>query len=344
MRYFLSFLCGLGIKRFSWFLFWGLSYPLCGQDAHFSQFYAAPLSLNPALAGLSPDARFAFNFRSQWPKLPGEFVSYQLAYDQGFTEARNGLGLLLQLDRAGSAGVRSLNAQVMYAYTLAFEQFAVRAGLSLGYGNRNLDYFQLVFGDQLTNLGLNGQPTLENGLENINVNYWEVGTGLLFYTENFWFGVAGHHLNQPNQSLGNDNDPLPRKISVQAGYKFIRYRPGRNRRDGYDFALMPAVYYSQQGDFRQLDLGANVFLSPVIFGLWYRGVPVSQSYNGALVAMSGFKYQGFRFLYSYDLPMGRFASATGGAHEISLALQLGEWEKKTPLSPPLQSACLPRLG
>ena len=44
---------------------------LKGQDPHFSQYYANPLYLNPALAGSQICPRLAFNFRSQWPSITG---------------------------------------------------------------------------------------------------------------------------------------------------------------------------------------------------------------------------------------------------------------------------------
>ena len=44
---------------------------LKGQDPHFSQYYANPLYLNPALAGAQICPRLAFNFRNQWPSITG---------------------------------------------------------------------------------------------------------------------------------------------------------------------------------------------------------------------------------------------------------------------------------
>ncbi|MEL7160766.1 MAG: type IX secretion system membrane protein PorP/SprF, partial [Bacteroidota bacterium] len=52
--------------RFSLFVFLaacGLG--LQAQDPMFSQFYAAPLRLNPALAGVSTAPRVALNYRTQ---------------------------------------------------------------------------------------------------------------------------------------------------------------------------------------------------------------------------------------------------------------------------------------
>ena len=139
--------------------------PLRAQDPHFSQFYASTISINPAFTGTgSYEGRFTLNYRSQWPKLPGEFVTYQFSYDHQFLPTRNNLGFYASLDQAGSAGVRSVNLNLTYAYTLPINEiFTLRAGMQLGYGNRSLDYFKLIFGDQLSNFGATGAASAEPG-------------------------------------------------------------------------------------------------------------------------------------------------------------------------------------
>ena len=187
--------------------------PLRAQDPHFSQFYASTISINPAFTGTgSYEGRFTFNYRSQWPKLPGEFVTYQFSYDHQFLPTRNNLGFYASLDQAGSAGVRSVNLNLTYAYTLPINEiFTLRAGMQLGYGNRSLDYFKLIFGDQLSNFGATGAASAEPG-QGGNVSFVDVGVGFLGYTENFWLGVSGFHLNQPNQSLTNNPETSTNEI------------------------------------------------------------------------------------------------------------------------------------
>lgn len=301
------------------------------QDPHFSQFNTSPLNLNPAFTGATLEGRFAFNYRAQWTKIPGEFFTYQAAYDHNLREYNSGVGVLAQIDQAGSGGFRSTNVQLLYAYDLNFGDFAVKAGLSLGYGNRSLNYYQLVFGDQLADNGSGFTGTVSNDptIRDANVDYLDASAGLLFYGENFWLGVSALHLNQPNQGfVSGIEERLPMRIALQGGLKFTQYRRLNSVHADYDMALMPGFYYSQQGDFRQLDLGFNAYLSPIIVGLWYRGVPIQASYNGALVMMGGFRYKSLAFLYSYDATVGKLAGLIGGAHEISLSIKIGNLETK----------------
>ena len=45
------------------------------QDPQFSQFYAAPLYINPAFTGASEYTRIGANYRNQWPGISGSFVT-----------------------------------------------------------------------------------------------------------------------------------------------------------------------------------------------------------------------------------------------------------------------------
>ncbi len=296
---------------------------LKAQDPHFSQYYASPVYLNPALTGTCDEGRFLFNYRTQWPSLPGEFVSYNVSYDHNFRNSGSNLGFLANLDRAGSAGFQSVNLSAIYAYTIKLnDDWALKAGLQLGYGTKSLNYLQLVFGDQLSNTGVTGNPTQDKGIENLSINFFDVGSGMVLYSNDFWLGFSAHHLNQPSYYFGSELSQIPMKLSVQGGYQFKIY--GRYRRGGKDYAakVHPSFYFSRQGDYMQLDLGLNVNIESVILGLWYRGIPIQPSSYGALAANVGFKYKLFTFLYGYDIPTNRFALATGGAHEITLGIDI----------------------
>ncbi|MFN5148175.1 MAG: type IX secretion system membrane protein PorP/SprF, partial [Flavobacteriia bacterium] len=63
------------------------------QDPTFTQFYANPLYLNPALAGSYGCSRFALNYRNEWPALSGNYVTYSASYDQYFKNISGGFGL-----------------------------------------------------------------------------------------------------------------------------------------------------------------------------------------------------------------------------------------------------------
>ena len=52
------------------------------QDPHFSQFFASPLTLNPAFTGkFDGQWRLAANHRDQWPSIPKAYVTTSASLD-----------------------------------------------------------------------------------------------------------------------------------------------------------------------------------------------------------------------------------------------------------------------
>src|SRR4028118_1209504 len=52
------------------------------QDPHFSQFFASPLTLNPALTGkFDGNLRVAGNYRNQWPTINRAFTTSAVSVD-----------------------------------------------------------------------------------------------------------------------------------------------------------------------------------------------------------------------------------------------------------------------
>jgi hypothetical protein len=77
-----------------------------------------------------------------------------------------------------------------------------------------------------------------------------------------------------------------------------------------------------QGKFYQTDVGLYYYKYPLVFGLWYRGVPLVTSQAGdALIALVGFKTDVFQIGYSYDFTISNLIASTGGAHEISIVYE-----------------------
>src|SRR6476659_6864355 len=52
------------------------------QDPHFSQFFASPLTLNPAFTGkFDGQWRLTANHRDQWPSIPKAYVTTSASFD-----------------------------------------------------------------------------------------------------------------------------------------------------------------------------------------------------------------------------------------------------------------------
>ena len=307
------------------------------QDPQYSQFYANPLYLNPAFAGSALAPRLTVNYRNQWPS-QGSFVQTSFGVDHFMPNLNSGVGLLVTDDSQGNSAIRMTDVTGLYAYQLKINDgLAVRLGLQATYANRRGDFTGLIFGDQLTDRGPTGSQTNDPLLINNStpsISYLTFGGGLLVYSDKYWFGTTVKHLNQPNlgfYNAGNPNNRLPMNISVHGGFKipFGGYTGLGDEMDR-EKSITPAFNYRHQGVFDQLDVGVYATYSPLVLGVWYRGLPLkkyAQNINNhdAAVILVGYRYDNFSFGYSYDATISSLGPASGGSHEISLSYTLSDW-------------------
>ena len=132
------------------------------QDLYFAQPYATRMQTNPAYAGLLDDYSITLSYRNQFPTLAGTFQTSQLAADYRFRDQHSAAGLLLDYDRTGGLGYTRFQAGGVYAYHLRLnEQLSLSGGASLSYGLQRVSYSNLVFGDQLSDDGVERDFSLE---------------------------------------------------------------------------------------------------------------------------------------------------------------------------------------
>src|SRR5687768_18239630 len=105
------------------------------QDPQFSQYYQAPLYLNPGFTGITQQQRAVFNHRIQWPSLPQAFATYAASYDIFVDELKSGFGILMTTDKMGSGGWRTTTGSFLYSYKIRLtDKIVFSPGLSFGYG------------------------------------------------------------------------------------------------------------------------------------------------------------------------------------------------------------------
>ncbi len=292
------------------------------QDVHFSQFYSQPTYLNPALTGSSEQTRLGMSYRNQWPGIPNTYISQAVSFDQHLAGINSGIGLMVIRDVAGAGQLGYTNFAGSYSYQAQFSEYlGARAGVSVGYTDKSVDFSRLLFNDQISR---GGGVTFETD-PGIKVQYLDISFGSMIFSENFWVGVSGHHLNQPDQSLLDGESLLPVKLGVQGGYKakVNQYRAGREQ------SVSAAFSYAAQGNYDKLSLGAYFVKEPLVTGVWYSGIPVFKSYekgytnNDAFTILMGYQINepNLRIGYSYDLTISKLVTNSGGAHEVSLVYE-----------------------
>ncbi len=307
-------------------LFVLLSAGIKSQDAQFSQFYAAPLIINPGLTGNTVQSRFSLNYRNQWPAVPNSksFSSYAFSYEHNFDDYNSSLGLLTFHDRAGLAGLRTTSALFSYAYRVRVtRKFSWKPALQIGVVNRHIDFGELLFNDQLQTgaaVSASQQDYIARSRYSMDINAGAVG-----FSTNYWFGVSVHHINRPDISLVGNGARVDPKFSVQGGWNIPVEKDIKRR---IVSQVMLAANYKHQGSRDQLDIGAYFNYVPFFFGAWYRGIPLKKAdvdlnNHDAFIVVLGYKKNGLSIGYSYDITISKLTSATsGGAHEISTSVEL----------------------
>ena len=93
-----------------------ISGKLFSQDPQFTQFYAAPIYLNPAYTGVTYEHRFIANYRNQWLGIAKAYQNYAVSYDYNMPTVNSGFGLMVLRDVAGSSRYTTTSVGGSYAY------------------------------------------------------------------------------------------------------------------------------------------------------------------------------------------------------------------------------------
>ncbi|MFL5728972.1 MAG: type IX secretion system membrane protein PorP/SprF [Cytophagaceae bacterium] len=314
---------------------------LRAQDIQYSQFYNVPMYQNPAFAGSAHALRVTGHQRLQWPSLDAKYSTSLISVDHFFHNFNSGVGLMVQKDFQGAKNISSTEVHGLYSYELPVSrELTVRGGLDLGYVSRFTNY-NVTVPQQFNS---NGQiPGALNPYSDLTKThgYVDVSAGGLVYSKQWWAGIAAGHLDSPNQSpIKSAPSHLPMKFSLTGGYKIplIHKKYMAYMEEETEVSLTPTFHYKSQGKSDQLDLGAYVRYSEILFGAWYRGIPVKHYRTIAgrrlpnpesIVLMVGWKYQSISITYSYDVVISRLGGYNpGGSHELNITWVHHKHKKK----------------
>lgn len=286
------------------------------QDPHFSQFYANPLYLNPAFAGTSVCPRLVMNYRNQWPAIPGTYVTYNASYDQYVENMSGGVGLMLTSDNAGEGTLKTNTISGMYSYSAQVSRkFSVKAAFQATVRQISLDWDKLTFGDQIDERFGFIKETHEERPDNLVKTYPDFSAGILGYGENFYSGVAVHHMTEPNEGFISVSQ-LPMRFTAHLGW--VMNLEHHKRRKLEDPVISPNLLFMKQRDFEEMNYGLYFNRYPFVGGLWFR-----QGFDNAdaFVVLVGIQTSVVKIGYCYDVTVSKLTNASGGSHEISFAMQ-----------------------
>jgi type IX secretion system PorP/SprF family membrane protein len=305
------------------------------QDPSFSQFFASPLTLNPALTGkFNGTVRVAGNYRNQWPAISNAFITGTASVDFPILTNRLpvndtwGVGLMAMTDKTANGILNANYFGVSTAYHLALDEdgyHSIGVGFQGTYGSQTLNGTLLTFEDGLQ---LDGtflpSPTEGINYRVISVNYLDAGIGALYNAStngnnNYYLGLSAYHLNHPKVSfLGVDTINIAPRITLHGGGFFpIAGSPS---------TIYVSALVNNQAGSREYVLGGawEVAASqdenyPVNFyaGLWGR---FTNNTTDAVIPYVGLDYSDFSLGITYDVNVSSLstASQSRGGIEISL--------------------------
>lgn len=298
------------------------------QDPHFSQFFASPLTLNPAFTGKFDGTwRLAANHRDQWPSIPKAYVTTSASFDFPILRKRIpesdvfGVGISGVTDASANNQLKLNYGSLSLSYHKALDEDGyntIGAGFQGTYSSMSLDVSKLTFESMLTQNGftdLSRREVLTNGN---NQSYFDVNAGLLYSgstngENNYYIGASMYHINRPKVSFKDKNWYMSGRVTIHAGGTFYLSDV---------VSLSTSAIHQIQNKASETTIGAALGLNAnndmdnptnVYIGSWIR-------FNDAIIPYIGLEFAGMRIGASYDVNVSSLKAATGnrGGSEISL--------------------------
>lgn len=313
---------------------------LFAQDIHYSQYFNAPLSLNPALTGkVDGTFRVGVSYRNQWMGLVEGRSSYSTPSFFGDVPIRFkskdilGAGISIISDKTSGGKLSSFSGMIATAYHQAMgktKNHFFSLGIQFGLLQRRLDLANIRLGDQIDP---QHESFVNSATELNNLKGKDSGFDMHFgfdwsskFSEraSMHAGYAAFHITQPSVSFHAGEETLPVRHALKFGGDFGLAK---------HFRLEPFFLYIKQAKSKETCLGLSA------------GIPFSDAagmhlgahfrIQDAVVPYVGFDIKGFRIGASYDITTSALEK-TGGSIEISL-MYIGRYVPVPDVVPSLYS-------
>jgi type IX secretion system PorP/SprF family membrane protein len=310
------------------------------QDMNYTQYFSTPLYVNPAFTGINQGLRARFLFRDQWPAAPIPYKSYYFSADLGdrALPGSGGIGLVVQSDNPGVGLINNLNLALNISVRIPITSFlAAQVGIKAGIMQRRVYYDDLVF---TTNFDARYGNIYQSNFTDFSADKRVVpdfgAGGLLQFMSSEGnitgdVGFAVDHVFKPDVSfLSVGSSQYPRKWVGHLNLVFST-GPGGSSSGMYASSAEPlkinvGALYMNQSNLNSLELGLNLLKYNIYLGCWYKST-LTGVVNSSCAVLAGYRYNFYedmsiKFIYSYDIQISGALQGTGGAHEISLVLEL----------------------
>ena len=285
------------------------SYSLYTQDLHFSQFYASPMTTNPAMTGSFDGlVRISSNYRAQWDNIIGADYLYQTpsaSVDINLGGSNLGLGLVFVNDQTNSKTFNTLESGLSVSYRIRTQRMHIQLGLQGWYSQRYLDVHKLDV--QFISSDRSSFQTIRSLDFNAGIfatYFYPQSSNKLFY------GISLFHLLQPddNHTIKNTNFSLPFKPVFYLGAEYKIQEK---------WLWMPNLMFAMQAGTNQTNLGMNIGYiasynedyDPHLTYFIGMNTRLNSTTPQAMIPRAGIEYERIRIGFSYDFVINKLASA-----------------------------------
>ncbi len=307
------------------------------QDPDFSQQYATPLNLNPALAGnFNGTYRVGTVYRDAWRTAsPVPIATYAFNGEYKFRLGREkknndygAAGLKFFSDRTSIIEHNTNAISTFFAFHKSLTEFSksyLSIGFEVGLTQKNLNYENLNFEDEFNGINNFGGSTNEI-LEPNNFGYGDYSMGINYFSElnkknDMNIGLTAKHLTNPNVSFWRRSESQdPDLVTVNRAGILLGLQIITRHQLSYAISISPRLIFKTQGpSSTQIFTGStlrydlNTFnKSAVHLGLFARVSNTTASFELAhFTPFFGFEVNDMLLGISYDV----------NTHDVSNAYQ-----------------------
>lgn len=301
------------------FLSLGAERSVAQIDPHFSQYYANPLWLNPALTGVTDgEYRVTVNAKQQWGSISNSFLTGGASFDMA--PVKNlAFGVMVLNQNAGDISYNNLNALVSGAYRIHFGetgQNMINFGLQAGILNKSFDPSKITLGTQFNPVtGYDPNFGINESFASSNTLVPDVNAGIMYFDGNsdqrvnVFAGAMAAHLTRPVDKFLGADVRMPIRYAVHGGARV---------KISEILDLTPNALYMRQGNAKETSLGAyaKVAVNPeadLMFGGNYR-------LEDAAIAFFGLNIKNMVFGVSYDFNTSTLNRATRSQGGLELSI------------------------
>jgi type IX secretion system PorP/SprF family membrane protein len=312
MKYFKILVLALGLSLFVTNLFAQI-------DPHFSQYYANPLWLNPALTGITDgDYRVNINAKQQWANVANGYLTGGASFDMA-ADKNVSFGAMIINQGAGDVGYNQLNAVLSGAYRIHFGREGdqiINFGIQAGILNKSFNPSKITLGSQY-NPVMGYDPSMSMNEDILSSSFLspDVNFGVMYFDGsgnkniNSFIGGSLSHLTRPKDKFVGGDSRLPMRFTGHGGARI---------KLNYMLDVTPNLIYLKQGDAQEVAGGAYAQLtlnteSDLLFGANYR-------LEDSAIAFVGLHHKNMVFGVSYDFNTSQLNRATGSKGGLELSI------------------------